>query len=41
LGRRKFQILIKDLESEMKIDNDFINKIVVEVKAIKTDKKSV
>jgi hypothetical protein len=38
LGRRKFQILIKDLESEMKIDNDFINKIVAEVKVIKTNK---
>jgi hypothetical protein len=35
LGRRKFQILIKDLESEMKIDNDFFNKIIAEIKPIK------
>ena len=37
LGRRKFQILIQDLENEMKIDNDFINRVITEMKGIKGD----
>jgi hypothetical protein len=32
LGKRKFQILIQDLEDKMKIDNDFINRVVKEIK---------
>lgn len=35
LGKRKFQILIKNLEDKMKIDNDFINSVIAEMKEIK------
>ena len=34
LGKRKFQILIQELEDKMKIDNDFINRVILEVKRI-------
>ncbi len=35
LGKRKFQILIQDLEENMKIDNEFINRVIDEMKRIK------
>ena len=35
LGKRKFQILIQDLEDNMKIDNEFINIVISEMKEIK------
>ncbi len=35
LGKRKFQILIQELEEKMKIDNEFINKVITEMKRIK------
>ncbi|WP_324170853.1 hypothetical protein [Sulfurimonas sp.] len=35
LGKRKFQILIQDLEDNMKIDNEFINKVIEEMTRIK------
>ena len=31
LGKRKFQILIQDLEDSMKIDNEFINRVIDEM----------
>ncbi|WGK68563.1 hypothetical protein P0082_08740 [Candidatus Haliotispira prima] len=37
LGKRKFQSLIKDLEGKMKIDNNFINKVIAEIKGIRGD----
>ena len=37
LGKRKFQILIQDLEDNMKIDNEFINRVIDEMKRIKGD----
>lgn len=36
LGKRKFQILLQDLEDNMKIDNDFINRTITEMKQIKS-----
>jgi len=35
LGKRKFQALLQDLEDNMKMDNDFINKVILEIKRIK------
>ncbi len=35
LGDRKFQSFLKNLEQNMKIDNDFINNVIDEVKIIK------
>jgi len=35
LGKRKFQILIQNLEDKMKIDYDFINRVITEMKEIK------
>ena len=35
LGKRKFQILIQDLEDNMKIDNDFINRVISHMKILK------
>ncbi len=37
LGNRKFQILIRDLENNMKINNEFINRIIKEMKIIKNE----
>jgi len=39
LGKRKFQILIQDLEDNMKIDNEFINRVIDETKRIKGGNK--
>jgi len=39
LGKRKFQILIQNLEDKMEIDNDFINRVITEMKGIKGDNK--
>ena len=35
LGKRKFQILIQELEDKMRIDNEFINGIITDMKKIK------
>ena len=35
LGKRKFQVFLQDLEQNMKMDNNFINKIITEIKIIK------
>jgi len=35
LGKRKLQILIQDLEDNMKMDNDFIDRVTEEMKGIK------
>ncbi len=35
LGKRKFQLLLKELENNMKIDNKFIKKIAASIKKIK------
>jgi hypothetical protein len=39
LGKRKFQILVQDLENNMKIDNEFLNKVINEMKKIKGGNK--
>ena len=36
LGKRKFKILIQDLEDNMKIDNDFINRVISHMKILKS-----
>ena len=35
LGKRKFQILIQEVEDNMKIDNDFINRVISHMKVLK------
>lgn len=35
LGKRKFQMLLQDLEDNMEIDGDFINRVIAEMKNIK------
>ena len=35
LGKRKFQVFLQNLEQNMKMDNDFINKVITEMKIIK------